>query len=132
MNDLVLFQERTQELAAREIGIIGPGTARVKVVALGAPRQSTTPGSTPQYVPIDYYSGNFTFQVGAFTERSNAERLVAKLSRRYKNAHITRYFDGSQTFYRVRVGRSTNLEEAIGYEQSLVQDGFSETFIVAE
>ena len=118
--------------AAKKIGIVGPGTARVKVVALGAPRQMPAAGGTPQYVPIDYYSGNFTFQVGAFAERTNAERLVAKLARRYKNAHMTTFFDGQQTFYRVRVGRSGSLEEAVAYEQELVREGFPETFIVAE
>jgi len=118
--------------AAKEIGIVGPGTARVKIVALGAPRQATATGGQSAYVPIDYYSGNFTFQVGAFAERANAERLVAKLGQRYKNAHMTTFFDGRQTFYRVRVGRSNNLEEAVAYEQELVRDGFPETFLVAE
>ncbi len=118
--------------AAQKMGMLGPGTARVRVVALGAPRQVTAAGGKPGYVPIDYYSGNFTFQVGAFAQRDNAQRLVAKLSRRYKNAHMTTFFDGRQTFYRVRVGRSSSLEEAVAYEQALVQDGFAETFIVAE
>jgi rare lipoprotein A len=118
--------------AAKEIGLVGPGTARVRIVALGAPRQATATGGQSTYVPIDYYSGNFTFQVGAFAERANAERLVAKLRQRYKHAHMTTFFDGRQTFYRVRVGRSNNLEEAVAYEQELVRDGFSETFLVAE
>ncbi len=118
--------------AAKRIDIVGPGTGRVRVVALGAPRSAPTAHTKPQYVPIDYYSGNFTFQVGAFAERANAVRLVAKLDRRYKNAHMTTFFDGQRTFYRVRVGRSNNLEEAIGYEQELIRDGFPQTFIVAE
>ncbi len=118
--------------AAKELGIVGPGTASVKVVALGAPAPTATKDSKPRYLPIDYYSGNFTFQVGAFTEQANARRLVAKLDRLYNNAHTATYFDGQRTFYRVRVGHSTNLEEAIAYEQELVRDGFPETFIVAE
>lgn len=118
--------------AAKNIGIVGPGTARVKVLALGAPKPNTAGSSKPQYVPLDYYSGNFTFQVGAFTERANAERLVAKLDQRYRNAHMVPFFDGRQTFYRVRVGRSNNLEDAIMYEQQLVQQGFEEAFIIAE
>ena len=70
--------------------------------------------------------------MGAFTERANAERLVQKLAQVYNNAHMVPYHDGSRTFYRVRVGRSTALEEAIRHEQELVQDGFADTFIVAE
>jgi rare lipoprotein A len=118
--------------AAKQIGVVGPGTARVKVVALGAPKPATAGADAPAYVPIDYYSGNFTFQVGAFIERANAERLVARLDRRYRNAHMVPYFDGRQTFYRVRVGRSTSLEDAETIEQNLVREGFGQAFIVAE
>lgn len=118
--------------AANRLGVVGPGTARVKVVALGAPKPPTAGADAPAYVPIDYYSGNFTFQVGAFIERANAERLVAKLDQRYRNAHMVPYFDGRQTFYRVRVGRSDNLEEAERYERQLVSEGFEQAFIVAE
>jgi len=118
--------------AAREIDMLGPGTANVKVTALGAPAPTQAAGQPTRYVPVDYYSGNFTFQVGAFTERSNAERLVKTLAQTYKNAHMVSYFDGSRTFYRVRVGRSGSLEEAAGYERELVRNGYPDTFIVAE
>lgn len=118
--------------AAKRIGMVGPGTARVKVVALGAPKPKSGGNGKPQYLPMDYYSGNFTFQVGAFAERANAERLVAKLDQRYANAHMESFFDGRQTFYRVRVGRSSNLEDAEAYEERLIREGFQEAFIVAE
>ena len=45
---------------------------------------------------------------------------------------MTTFFDGRRTFYRVRVGRSSSLEQAISYEQELIRDGFPQTFIVAE
>ena len=118
--------------AAKALDVVDKGTAPVKITALGAPAASSGPGAGKTYVPLDYYSGNFTFQVGAFTERANAERLVQRLDRIYKNAHQVAYFDGSRTFYRVRVGSSTDLEEAEQYEQILRQSGFPETFIVAE
>ena len=118
--------------AAKQIGMVGPGTARVKVVALGAPQPKTASGGKTKYVPIDYYSGNFTFQVGAFAEKANAQRLVAKLDQRYQNAHMAPYFDGHQTFYRVRVGRSSSLAEAEAYEAQLISEGFGGAFIVAE
>lgn len=118
--------------AAKSLGVVGPGTAPVKITALGTPAAGAAAGGLPVYVPTDYYSGNFTFQVGAFAERANAERLVSKLDQRYQNAHMTTYFDGQRTFYRVRVGLSSNLEQAVAYEQSLIRDGFEHTFIVAE
>ncbi|MGD8846490.1 MAG: septal ring lytic transglycosylase RlpA family protein [Desulfobacteraceae bacterium] len=118
--------------AAKKMGMVGPGTAPVKVVALGAPEPKSGGSGNPKYLPIDYYSGNFTFQVGAFAERANAERLLAKLDQRYQNAHMEAYFNGRQTFYRVRVGRRSNLHDALAYEKRLIKDGYAQAFIVAE
>jgi rare lipoprotein A len=118
--------------AAKALGVLGPGTAPVKIAALGAPVDPNAPGQPTQYMPLDYYTGNFTFQVGAFTERANAQRLVQKLSQQYENAHTVPYFDGNQTFYRVRVGRSASLEAAEQYERMLAQNGYPGVFIVAE
>src|SRR5215471_7942343 len=55
--------------AAAEIESIGPGVVPVRLEVL-------TPG-------VDPSSGFFTVQVGAFRERSNAERLREKLSAAY-------------------------------------------------
>jgi len=117
--------------AAKKIGIVGPGTASVEIVALGTPATGHS-GSTPAYTAGDYYSGNFTFQVGAFADRRNAERLKTKLAADYVNAHITVFDRGDQIFYRVRVGQSTTLEQAAEYEDHLIQNGFPDAFAVAE
>ena len=117
--------------AAKELGIVGPGTAKVEIVALGTPT-TTDGGAGPNFVQGNYYSGNFTFQVGAFTNRDNAERLRRKLNERYKNAHITRYDRGDKIFYRVRVGAFKTLEDAVLNEAILIQDGFPDAFMVAE
>lgn len=121
--------------AAKAIRMVGPGTARVRIQALGAPvPDSSTPNKSVKidYLPIDYYSGKFCFQVGAFTEKANADRMLHRLDPHYPNAHITTFYDGSRTFYRVRVGLATTLEEAERFEQRLSRNGFPNTFIVAE
>ena len=117
--------------AARDIGIVGPGTARVEVVALGRPASSAG-SSAPTYIQEDYYSGNFTFQVGAFLNRENAVRLKHKLDRTYKNAHIAEYDNGVNIFYRVRVGKVSTLQQAEEYEAYLIQNGYPDAFVVAE
>ena len=117
--------------AASKIGIVGPGTARVEVVALGTP-VSSDEGSGRSYVQGEYYSGNFTYQVGAFANRDNAERLKRSLDKKYRNAHITVFDRGDQVFYRVRVGKFTNLEEAVRHELILIQDGFTDAILIAE
>ena len=73
----------------------------------------------------------FTFQVGAFRDKRNAEKLRARLDANYQNAHITAYESPDGLFYRVRVGRFTSLEEARRGEEVLIREGF-EPFIVAE
>ena len=117
--------------AALKLGVVGPGTAPVKIVALGTPVSESSRGGQT-YMPADYYSGNFTFQVGAFTEKANAERLMAKLGKQYENVHVTRYDTPGQTFYRVRVGRCSTLDEADAYEKRLTAHGFRDVFTVAE
>ena len=116
---------------AKEIGIVGPGTAKVEVVALGTPA-TTDGGSTRSYVQGDYYSGNFTYQVGAYVNRENAERQKRELAKKYKNAHIKVFDRGDQIFYRVRVGKFTNLEDAVRHELILIEDGFSDPILIAE
>lgn len=108
--------------AARRLGVIGPGTAPVEVQAIG-----TLAGT-----PTDVYSGNFTFQVGAFSSRENAERLRAELNPRFGNAHIVEFEQSGRVFYRLRVGKCTSLDEAIAYEAHLKENGFKDAFAVAE
>ena len=117
--------------SAKKLGIVGPGTAKVKIVALGRKKEKNDRQSKTVYTPIDYTKGNFTFQVGAFVDRSNAERLRAKLARNYKNAHIVVHQNGDETFFRVRVGRYTTLAQARQGEIRLVNDGY-DPMIVAE
>ncbi len=118
--------------AAKKLGLVGPGTAKVKVLALGAAVPQAEGGSGRTYVPRDYYSGKFTFQVMAFRHREYAQRLKTKLERKYKNVHISVFDNGTEILYRVRVGLLYNLEQAAEYESILIQDGFKGAFIVAE
>jgi rare lipoprotein A len=118
---------------AKKLEVLGPGTAPVEIVALGAPPPSSGAwGNSRAFIPVDYYSGNFTIQVGAFTVLENAEKLKQVLEKDHENVHIVRYDDGNRLFYRVRVGLCHTLDKAVEYETLLVKKGFSETFVVAE
>lgn len=116
--------------AAQKLGIADKGTGPVEVIALGT-RQTDAAGK-PTYVPVDFLHGNFTVQVGAFTQRDNAERLVNRLKATYPNAHITVFDNGPQVFYRVRVGQASDLEQARQLEARVMKDGFPDAFMVAE
>jgi len=120
--------------AATVLGVAAPGTAPVEIVALGKAIESPGSDGTRQrtYQAVDYSQGNFTFQVGAFTSIDNALRFQVQLDQKFVNVHIVEYNDGLETFYRVRLGRATNLNKAIEYEQYLVQNGFPEVITIAE
>ena len=118
--------------AANRLGVVGPGTAPVEVVALAAPARTVTqPGGQTRLVAVDLTTGNFTFQVGAFQNRNNADRLAAKLRQTYTHVHVASFDRGDGMFHRVRVGRATTLDEADAFEQSLMREGY-DVFIVAE
>ena len=114
--------------AAKRIGLVGNGTAPVEIAAIA---QEIRPGSGT-VVPVDYNSGNFTFQVGAFIDKNNAERLKAKLDEKYENAHIMIYERGGRIFYRVRVGKCQKLNDTAKFAEVLKKDGYTDVFTVAE
>jgi rare lipoprotein A len=122
--------------AAKKLRVVGPGTARVKIWALGSPStiaSSTSPEKNPVYQPLDYYSGNFTFQVGAFSEKANAHRMKQKLDPVFVNTHVTAYFHKDLgKLYAVRVGSVASLEKAKSFRETLKQKGFTDAFTVAE
>lgn len=117
--------------AAKQMKIVGQGTAEVELVALGAERNSRESAGTG-YAPLDYDKGNFTFQVGAFKNRQNAERLMQRLAKTDPNAHVRKYESPDGTFYRVRVGKYTSLRQIERDEKRMIERGYTDAFIVAE
>ncbi len=118
---------------AKKIGMVGPGTARVRVTALGQATSYSKKDNTPvAFKPVDYWKGNFTVQVGAFKVKTNAEKYRDKLSRKYINSHIVPYEDYRGQFFRVRIGRFKNLNDAVKFSEQLTAEGFGHTFAVAE
>ena len=118
--------------AAKKIDMVPKGTARVSIVALAPDTRDKSVKKSTRNESIDYYKGNFTFQIGAFSDKNNAYRLKNKLNQTYKNAHVSEYDNGQEILYRVRVGKATSLAQAVEYEEILIKHGFKDVFIVAE
>jgi rare lipoprotein A len=117
---------------ARKVDMVGSGTARVRIRALGAATEYDQKEPVA-FRELDYWTGNFTVQVGAFQEKANADRFREKLSKSYVNAHIVVHEDHRGRFYRVRIGRFTSLKDAERFSDNLVKnDGFDQAFAVAE
>ena len=118
--------------AARQIGLVGRGTAPAKIVALGSLQETVVGGKVQRaIVPGNYYVGDFTIQVGAFKYKENAVRLRDKLAQTYQNAHIVAYESDRGTFYRVRVTRCRRLDQARKYERLLEAAGYRDAIVVA-
>lgn len=83
--------------AARQIGMIGPGTAKVRIVVLGYGPAKGAPG--------------FAVQVGAFSDNRRAEQLREQLEQRYTPVRVVRR-DGGAPVWRVLAGDKATLEEA--------------------
>jgi rare lipoprotein A len=118
--------------AAKKLGMDVSGTAKVRIIALGSRskpnKKIQTPGS---FTPANYSKGNFTIQVGAFKDRKNAQNLLNKLAKKYKNAHMATDLNDVGT-YKVRVGKCSTLQEAAEYKEILLKDGMRNVFTIAE
>jgi len=81
--------------AAKEIGLIGPGVAKVKVTALGKEIKPAGPASDSQAVVevTDLNSGDFSIQIGAFQDEENAKRLAHRLRVIFEYVHVVKYAD---------------------------------------
>ncbi len=83
--------------AAQKIELIGPGTARVRVVVIEP--------------PVTEEASLFAVQVGIFRTRENADNLKAQLQARYGNARVVER-QGSPPVWRVLVGQEPTPEKA--------------------
>jgi rare lipoprotein A len=96
--------------AAREIESVGPGVVAVRLEVLGN---------------VDVTAGFFTVQVGAFKDKTNAERLRERLSVTYTPIFVQQYDSPDGTFYRVRVGKVSGEDAARDFADQLHQkEGF--------
>ena len=100
--------------AARALGMIGPGTARVRLMVVGLRGGIET--------------GSFAVQTGAFRERANAERQRRALQRRYGEVRIVPR-DGDPVLWRVLVGRESSPEAAAALAGKLRAE-LGEAFVV--
>ncbi len=119
--------------AAEALGMAENGTAPVHIVALGEAasfRQGA--GTVERFLPHqDFNRGEFFVQIGAFTSRDNARRLVDKMLASGRKTVIQTYEEEGRTFYRVQVRAGTELDHAKQVESTLTAAGFPDAFTVA-
>jgi len=97
--------------AATVIGLIGPGTAPVRIEVL-------------RTLPPPPWERGVSVQAGAFVSRANAEALKDSLDRRLAGVQVVPFTTAERTYYRVRV-RCASRPEAEGLALKLAEAGFS-------
>ena len=115
--------------AAKKLGIIGPGTARVEITALGESRVAGDRSSGFREHP-SLTRGDFYVQVGSVRNRINAYALRDKLSVRYGRVVVRRYDSDRGTFYRVQVFAATDYDKARRVRAGFERNGFENCFVV--
>lgn len=105
---------------ASRIGMLGPGTARVRIETIGNVQGLMQDGDL---------SGSFYVQIGAFASQDNARRLVSRMQASGYKARL--YYADLVGFWRVQVGPWSTLSEAERMRQQLRPE-FPGDFVVAE
>ena len=127
--------------AARTIGMVGPGTVRVRIEVLGpttlaAAAPVAAPAALPTARPIprpprDVPTDSYTVEVAALSDPDKAEHLRHVLAYRFPDAFVTPLAGTSGHYYRVRIGpyplRTAALERAqrvvrLGYPAIIVDE----------
>lgn len=116
--------------AAKKLGVDGPGTAPVRVEALGY-KKTDRGGEVAYTQPESYRVGSFSVQVGAFSVEANAKRLARKLRDRHGSASVREGWVEGRLFYRVRAGKYSTLEEAEAAKERFARSGYPGGFVVA-
>ncbi|NPA95792.1 MAG: septal ring lytic transglycosylase RlpA family protein [Thermodesulfobacteria bacterium] len=116
--------------AAKKLGIVGKGTARVRLVALGEVK-SIHDGTVAFKKTPDFKHGDFYVQVGAFTSKENAFRLRNRLRKYYSGVTVVKGYTNGHYYYKVRVDAPNDYNKAKRLERKLESEGFQRAFLVA-
>jgi len=96
--------------AARALGLVGPGTAQVRIEVLDE--------TVVRITPLVY-----TVQVGSFGDRANALRLKGQLDERFDGVYVSPLEGSEGRYYRVRIGRFMDHEDARQFARSVTPLG---------
>jgi rare lipoprotein A len=105
--------------AARVLGMLDPGTARVRISLISKPAGTRDVGAPLRYV----------VQAGSFSEQQNAEQLRRKLAAYYSDVHIDQLDADHRRYYRVRMGAFATRSAAEARASDTARFGFPAVII---
>ncbi len=119
--------------AAYKLGVIGVGTGLVEVTAVFPDKPGASPVIAESETAVSPVDLRLFLQVGAFTNRDNAENLRVRLERkRFNPVLIQTTYDGNTPIYRVRIGPLGSVEEGDRLMAALGRSGILRPRLVVE
>ena len=140
--------------AAEELDMIADGTARVQVRALGTPEAAPAPVYASAEPPAPAPSRGFSIiseaeadivgpgdrafrplyvQVGAFSDRNNAEKLASRLKDSgFRNSFVLTSGQGRERLHRVRIGPLADADEFDRIRSDLRAAGVQDSRLVQD
>jgi rare lipoprotein A len=103
--------------AARALGMVGPGTALVRMDLVSTPQ--CDPAGIPQYF----------VQAGSYADQSNAENVRMRLAAQYPDVKLSELDTGGRRYYRVRMGGFPTREQAQARAVQAARSGLPVTII---
>lgn len=116
--------------AAQNLGIVQKGLAKVQIVALADTNQLAASTSGRKPLP-DLFHGEYYVQIGSFSQRNNAMKLIKTFTDAGHNAVINTHQGLERVYYRVHVYAGNELTRAKRAEAALIQHGYNDAFLVA-
>lgn len=118
--------------AAKKLGYVGRGTARVRIEAMAEAEKRKTAGAAVRLKSHpDFDRGEFFVQIGAFRNQSNAARLKKTMLTWGRKAVVIRGDLKGKPIFRVQVRAGTSLKKARHLERVLENSGFPTAFVIA-
>jgi len=118
--------QTASEVEAPAVAAVRPEPERAPVVATSPPPPAATPPK-----PAAAANGDWTVQLGSFSDEANARRLAERSSTFGYKAEVSSYRSGSRTLYRVRVGPAKTRAEADAAAAALKAHGINDARVVA-
>jgi rare lipoprotein A len=108
--------------AAHAIGMIGPGTARVRIDVLGD--TSAPPPRLVEPPPHDLPTGSYLVEIAALSDPAKAHHLRQVLAFRFPDAFVSPVEGASGSYYRVRIGPYPLRTAAVAHAEAVTRLGY--------
>lgn len=115
--------------SAKKIDMIQQGTVSVEIIAIAVEDKDLQAHVSAAHA--DYFTGDFTVQVGSYADKNRAEALRKQLQDLEKEVFVTQASVDGRTVYRVRVGRFSTLDDARQLQTVLTRNGYDNAIAVS-